>query len=41
MITSRNSKKYTNVLDHVPLESDLKKQQMATKLHKWPNSAPK
>ena len=41
MITSRNSKKYTNILDHVPLVSDLKKQQMATKLHKWPNGAPK
>ena len=25
MIASRNSKKYTNVLDHVPLVSDLKK----------------
>ena len=41
MITSRNSKKYTNVFDHVPLVSDLKQQQMATKLHKWPNGAPK
>ena len=31
MITSRNSKKYTNVLDHVPLVSDLKH-------NKWPQN---